>query len=170
MSLVIARMTIDILQVPVCLHRNSISDISLIQTHRGLHCEDSYDSSVNGDATLCEWHRNEWRKDTAAFTLAILLSNVPENADGVETLLKTGDQKASASSPPISPSFPPCTTHSSPQVTALRFPPGGRGYAHIVQVPFPAAPHSASAIGRAPNPAHAHRGPAGARKRVLLPQ
>jgi hypothetical protein len=87
------------------LHRNSLSDISLIQTHGGLFCDDSYDSSVNGDTTLCEWHRDEWRKDAAAFTLSILLSSVPDDADGVETLLKTGDNKASPS--PVFSSLPP---------------------------------------------------------------
>jgi hypothetical protein len=104
-------MTMAYLQVPVCLHRNSLSDISVIQTHRGLYCDGSFDSSVNG-TTVCEWHRDEWRKDAAAFTLSILLSNVPDDADGVETLLKTGDNKVSLLSPPCSPTLP------SPLLTA----------------------------------------------------
>lgn len=79
------------LQVPVCLHKNSLSDISLIQTHEGLCCDGSFDSIQT------EWQRGGWRKDSAAFTLTILLSHVPEEADGVETLLKTGDNKASRS-------------------------------------------------------------------------
>ena len=45
---------------------------------------------------MCEWHKDEWRKDAAAFVLTILLSHVPNDADGIETLLKTGDNKANS--------------------------------------------------------------------------
>lgn len=86
-------------QVPVCLHKNSLADISLIQTHQGLYCDGSFDS------IQCEWHKDDWRKDAAAFTLTILLSHIPEGADGVETLLKTGDNKASALAAQISDSW-----------------------------------------------------------------
>ena len=81
------------------------------------------------------------RKDSAAFTLTILLSHVPEDADGVETLLKTGDNKASQAhhrtmNVMYEGSFLKASNSDmfAFQVIPLRFPAGGRGYAHIIQV------------------------------------